>query len=108
MVEEYFNTEGRVNRKEYLLFFLGNVVLTSGGVLLGTYFEAGKFTLIVILCCILHLSGLSIRRLHDIGKSGWWLLPGLFLGPIGLIFLMCKESQPQKNEWGEKTNDINI
>lgn len=107
-MEEYFNTEGRVNRKEYLLSFLVNVVLTSGVVLLTTYFELHKFTLIAIFCCILHLSGLSIRRLHDIGKSGWWLLLGLFLAPIGLIFLMCKESQPQKNKWGEKTNDINI
>jgi len=48
-----------------------------------------------------HLAVL-IRRLHDIGKSGWWILIFLvlFIGPIWLLILCVLDSQPGENQWG--------
>jgi uncharacterized membrane protein YhaH (DUF805 family) len=44
----------------------------------------------------------SIRRLHDIGKSGWWLLIAFvpLIGGIWLIVLLATDSQPGNNQWG--------
>lgn len=44
----------------------------------------------------------SIRRLHDIGKSGWWFLISLvpLVGGIVLLVFMCLDSQPGENIYG--------
>jgi uncharacterized membrane protein YhaH (DUF805 family) len=44
----------------------------------------------------------AVRRLHDVGKSAWWLLISLvpFFGALYLLYLMVKDSQPDTNEWG--------
>jgi len=46
--------------------------------------------------------GVTIRRLHDIGKSGWWILIGLIplIGGIWLLILMLGDSQPGDNQYG--------
>lgn len=42
----------------------------------------------------------SIRRLHDIGLSGWWLLALVLVGPIGPILLWLLPSQQAHNRYG--------
>ncbi|MGH8611865.1 MAG: DUF805 domain-containing protein, partial [Gammaproteobacteria bacterium] len=44
----------------------------------------------------------SVRRLHDSGKSGWWLLIGLvpLLGAIMLLVFMVQDSVPGENQYG--------
>ena len=44
----------------------------------------------------------SVRRLHDIGKSGWWFLILLvpFIGAIVLLIFFCLDSQPGGNKYG--------
>ena len=48
---------------------------------------------------------LGIRRLHDIGKSFWFILIGLIpiIGQIVLLVLFCKDSHKERNQWGEST-----
>ncbi len=44
----------------------------------------------------------AVRRLHDIGKSGWnllWILLPI-VGAIMLIYWYCQDSQPEENKWG--------
>lgn len=43
-----------------------------------------------------------VRRLHDIGKSGWWFLICLIplIGVIWVLVLLCKDSQCEANQWG--------
>ncbi len=50
----------------------------------------------------------NIRRLHDIGKSGWWYLIYLIpiIGAIWLTVLMCLDSEPGENQWGENPKEI--
>ncbi|MDR2934962.1 MAG: DUF805 domain-containing protein, partial [Candidatus Adiutrix sp.] len=45
---------------------------------------------------------LGIRRLHDIGKSGWWLLLLLIplVGAIIILVFLCLDSQPGENQYG--------
>ena len=43
----------------------------------------------------------SVRRLHDLGRSGWWLVLAAALLPFGLALLLAAESVPGGNRWGE-------
>ena len=53
---------------------------------------------------------LSIRRMHDIGKSGWYMLMGLIplAGPIIVLVYMCTASQPAPNQWGPAVQYTNV
>lgn len=96
----YTNFSGRSRRSEYWYAALFNVlvalvlgVLPKSVSFIGTLWTLG--TLIPGLA-------LAIRRLHDIGKSGWWLLIAVIpvIGSIWLIVLEATDSQPGSNAWG--------
>ena len=60
-----------------------------------------RFLLLASLYLILVGLGLGARRLHDTGRSAWWLLIG-FVPIVGwiLIVYFCSDSQPGFNQWG--------
>lgn len=62
----------------------------------------GILSIIYALAVLLPGIGASIRRLHDTGRSGWWLLLGLllFVGHIVLVIFMAQDSAPGKNQYG--------
>jgi uncharacterized membrane protein YhaH (DUF805 family) len=101
--KNYVNFNGRARRQAYWMFVLFNIiaavllsvvdgVIGTGGILSGLY----------SLAVLLPGLALGVRRLHDIGKSGWWLLIGLvpFIGVIILLIFACMDSQPGTNEYG--------
>ena len=85
---------GRSRRKEYWYFQLVNTVIVLFLALFAIVFsDRGKpamvpFYLIFIYCLVLCVPALAvtIRRLHDIGKSAWWLL--FLLVPVGGIAML--------------------
>lgn len=55
-----------------------------------------------IFVSIIPMYALVVRRLHDVGKSGWfWLLNFIPFGGIYLIILFCKDGEKGKNQYGE-------
>ena len=90
------------------LFFLGVAVGISGGSdetaeTLGAMWYL--FSFVVYLPAI----WLSIRRLHDTGNSGWWLLAAFLLpiiGPLVFLILTLQDSVPGDNEWGSNPKGI--
>lgn len=51
----------------------------------------------------------GVRRLHDTGRSGWWLLIGTFvplLGPILMLVFFCEDSKLGENQYGQSHQDI--
>ncbi len=102
----YCNFSGRSSRSEYWWFTLFNIIVGAaiGIVFSGTFAEilSGLETLAFLLPGI----GLGVRRLHDIGKSGWWLLLCFIplIGQIILIIWFCQESQPFDNQYGPVPN----
>ena len=98
----YADFNGRARRKEYWMFTLGNLIVA---VVIGVVAGLIKFPLLVSLYGLAVLvPGLAVcvRRLHDIGKSGWWVLIGLVpvIGGILLLVLMCLDGEPKENQWG--------
>ena len=100
---KYCDFNGRARRSEYWWFTLAYSVLS--GVLSGFAQNSTIFGIIsgiVSLALLLPSLGVSVRRLHDIGKSGWWLLLALIpvIGAIILIVWDCKDSEPGDNQYG--------
>ena len=115
VLKRYFDFEGRTGRREFWLFHLTHIIVfavlrvidvaifsdfdfaTVGD---GTAFApiSGIYGLAVLLPVL----GLGARRLHDIGRSGWWqlliLLP--IIGIIVLIVWAVMPSDPQENSHG--------
>lgn len=74
--------------------------------LFGTVSSDGRIGLfggIYIIAVLIPGLAVSVRRLHDIGKSGWYYLIGLIpiVGPIILLVWFCTEGERNSNGWGE-------
>ncbi|MCM1377884.1 MAG: DUF805 domain-containing protein [Clostridium sp.] len=104
----YCNFSGRASRSEYWWFALFCIIASA---VIGIVFSFSN-TLEAIVSSIVSLAlllpglGLSVRRLHDIGKSGVWILVGLIpiVGQIFLIIWYCTPSQTAPNEYGPVPN----
>lgn len=108
----YCNFEGRSSRSEYWWFCLFNSVLgmiisVICAILFGKESTAGSVvSILVSLSLLLPSLGLSIRRMHDIGRSGWYILIALipFVGWIIYIIWAAQPSQPEANQYGDVPN----
>lgn len=115
----YVDFKGRARRKEYWMYTLFNFLAIL--IFYALFFAAAysqQQTLMYIISGILWLYciglflpslGVAIRRLHDIGKSGWWLLFSLIpaVGGIILLVFSCTDSVPGNNEYGPNPKGIN-
>ena len=112
VLKNYFNFTGRARRTELWMFVLFNTLFWNAASLLdkllGTTFPTtgsihyGWFYTIYCIAILLPSLAVSVRRLHDIGKSGGWLLI-CFIPIIGGIILLvwdCTEGQEGENQYG--------
>lgn len=103
VLKKYATFTGRARRKEYWFYNLVNFIIM---VLLGGLDEVlqtdGGLGAIYILATFLPSLAVSVRRLHDTGRSGWWMLISLvpFIGFIVLLIFMCIETQTGSNKYG--------
>ena len=119
MRDNYTNFSGRARRKEYWMFTLVYVIISTGCTVLdnvlGTVFmmDAGPLGEISMgygwaytICGLIHFIpglALAVRRLHDVGKSGWFYLIFLipfFIGLVWLLVLFCLEGKKEDNKYG--------
>ena len=93
---KYVDFSGRASRSEYWWFVLAYVIVA----IVAGFIHQVVYGL-VILAFLLPLLAAGARRLHDIGKSGWWLLLGLIpLVNLVLLYFSVQPSQPESNEYG--------
>lgn len=107
--EKSFTTQGRARRREFFLFSLVNFLILSvlEFIIKGIIPVSGLYPVMVGLYVIFAIAfivssgALSIRRLHDIGRSGWWVLIA-FVPVLGLVLFvfMFLDSQPNVNDYG--------
>lgn len=100
----YMDFNGRASRKEYWMYTLVVAILSVILVILVNISEVFYLLYtIFILINIIPTWALSVRRLHDIGKTGWWLLVNLIpvIGSIILFVFTCIGSQPGANQYGK-------
>jgi uncharacterized membrane protein YhaH (DUF805 family) len=100
---KYATFGGRARRQEYWMFFLINLLIALGiGIVEGIIGLGGILGMLYALAMLIPGIAVSVRRLHDTGRSGWWLLIGLvpFIGWIVVLVFMVLDSQPGDNAYG--------
>lgn len=107
VLQNYVNFEGRARRKEYWMFFLFNMIFSYSLTFLDLLvLETGFINLIYSLAVLLPSIAVGVRRMHDVGKSGWYILI-----PIYNLILAVTEGQHGANEYGadpkKPTNELN-
>ena len=102
--DNYANFSGRARRSEYWYFTLVNIIV---GILFSilevTVSENVTYVnLLYSLAILVPSIAVSVRRLHDVGKSGWYYLLIFFVvvGWIWLLVLFCTEGDRGANEYG--------
>lgn len=103
VVDNYANFSGRARRSEYWYFTLANILLGIISGILGVVVPGFMLIVnIVGLALIIPSLAVCVRRLHDIGKSGWFYLLSFIplIGQILIIIWFCQDSQPGENKWG--------
>lgn len=101
--EHYADFKGRARRKEYWMFILFNFIISWVLMLLGGAIKLPWIGYLYSLAVLVPGLAVLVRRLHDTGRSGWWIFISLIpvVGAIWLLVLLCLDSQPEANEWGE-------
>jgi len=111
-ISKYAEFTGRSRRSEYWYFMLGNIILsiiaTMLGVVLGETLGS-MLSGLVSLALLIPSIAVGVRRLHDVGRSGWWFL--IYFTGIGILVLIwwfASDSQPGANEYGPnpKTGEV--
>jgi uncharacterized membrane protein YhaH (DUF805 family) len=109
VLKNYAGFTGRARRTEYWMFFLINLIIVIvldviGMVIKVSTLLGGIYGLAVLIPSL----AVGVRRLHDTGRSGWWLLIGLIplVGSIILIVFMATEGQPGNNQYGPNPKQV--
>ena len=109
VLKKYAVFGGRARRREYWYFALFNILISIAlaiidGVTGTLSAEAGIGLLGAFYALAVLIPGIavSVRRLHDTNRSGWWLLIVLvpLIGAIVLLVFMVQDSQPGENQYG--------
>lgn len=104
VLRKYAVFSGRAQRKEYWMFFLFYIIIAVTisfvGMLIGFELDMGTklsdfASLLYNLAILIPSIAVGIRRMHDIGRSGWWLIVPI----VGFVFLFF-DSQFDENEYG--------
>jgi uncharacterized membrane protein YhaH (DUF805 family) len=96
-MKKYAVFSGRAARPEYWWFILCEILIVVGVSMINN--RLGSLAGLVLLLPAL---GVAARRLHDIGRSAWWMLVGFIpvIGTLLLIYWAVQPSQPGPNEFG--------
>ncbi len=102
VLKQYAEFSGRTARKEYWMFVLINFVISVVIGVVGNAINMEMLSTLYSLAVMIPGLAVSIRRLHDINKSGWMLLVSLIpiVGLIWLIVLMATKGDEGENQYG--------
>lgn len=120
VLENYANFSGRARRSEYWYFVLANILIFFGLMIISVAVSAamgneglGMFFMVVMILYGLYIIipslALAVRRMHDIGKSGWYYFVQFipFIGGIWFLVLLCTDGDHGTNAYGaDPKNDF--
>lgn len=110
--DNYANFKGRARRKEYWMFVLFNMLFAIGAMVLDNVLGIaspavgyGPIYGIYALATFVPSLAVGVRRMHDVGKSGWFLLI-----PFYNLYLAVQDSEVGTNQYGTnpKTGELSI
>jgi uncharacterized membrane protein YhaH (DUF805 family) len=115
VLKQYADFSGRARRKEYWMFVLFNMIFGIVAIILDNILGLtagelpyGVFYFLYVLAVLIPGLAVFVRRLHDVGKSGWMILIALIpiIGAIWLLVLMVTDSNPGENQYGVNPKEV--
>lgn len=98
-LKQYADFNGRARRKEFWMNFLFLMLFYIGPLILAGVLNIPSLAmvgLIIYLACFIPYLAVACRRMHDVGKSGWFMLI-----PIYNLILFCTDGVKGPNQYGE-------
>ncbi|MCL4158565.1 UNVERIFIED_CONTAM: hypothetical protein GTU68_032230 [Idotea baltica] len=110
VLKQYADFRGRARRKEYWMFTLIHLCIFFVLAFL-TVFLTNDFNGIIgiyFIATFIPFLAVTARRLHDIGKSGWWYLINFvpYIGGFVILIFTCMDGNIGVNQWGENPKGI--
>ena len=101
-LQNYADFSGRARRQEFWMFFLFQIIATAVAMGIDGAIGMPAMTAVVGLGLLIPAISVTVRRLHDTDRSGWWILVGLvpFIGGIALFVFYVLEGTPGPNRFG--------
>ena len=108
-LRKYGTGDGRAGRSEYWYFYLVFFALVFCGAVVAVVLEAAGAsivgTILLVVISVFHIIPswtVGVRRLHDTGRSGWWLLMSFvpIIGLIVLLVFLLERSADGNNDYG--------
>ena len=117
VLKQYADFSGRARRTEYWMFVLFNMIFAIVAMILdnvlGIAMEGigyGPLYGLYALAMLIPGLAVAVRRLHDVGKSGWMILIALIplIGAIWLLVLMVTDSNAGENQYGQNPKEVTV
>lgn len=117
VLKQYADFSGRARRTEYWMFALFNFLFLIVATILDNVLGLtagelpyGVFYFLYALAVLIPGLAVAVRRLHDVGKSGWMMLIVLIplVGAIWLLVLVVTDSNPGENEYGANPKELMV
>jgi uncharacterized membrane protein YhaH (DUF805 family) len=102
VLKKYAVFNGRARRKEYWMFTLFSVIASIVLAIVDAVIGTQALEIIYGLATLLPTLGVSVRRLHDTDRTGWWILIGLIplVGFIVMLVFLASEGTSGQNKYG--------
>jgi uncharacterized membrane protein YhaH (DUF805 family) len=103
VLKKYAVFSGRAHRREFWMFTLIDVIIVIViSVVEGLVGSFGIICLIYNLAVLIPCIAVTVRRLHDTDRNGWWILISLIplIGAIVLLVFTVQDSKPGENRYG--------
>lgn len=95
VIQNYAKFSGRARRKEYWMFTLFSIIVQVILTIVATSVNFELLPSIYSLAVLLPTIAVGVRRMHDVGKSGWFILI-----PIYNLILACTDGEQGENAYG--------
>ena len=100
VLQNYATFKGRASRSEHWYFVLFNIIFSIALSYVSGVVNLPILYTIYSLALLIPSIAVAVRRMHDVGKSGWFILI-----PIYDLILACTEGVKGENEYGTEPND---
>ncbi|WP_299529486.1 DUF805 domain-containing protein [uncultured Streptomyces sp.] len=102
VLKNYAGFSGRARRKEFWMFVLFNFIIAVVLQIIGSLIDSQIPYFIYVIAVLVPSLAVTVRRLHDTGRSGWWFFISFIplVGGIILLVFTASEGKPEANEYG--------
>ncbi|MBD8347350.1 DUF805 domain-containing protein [Dysgonomonas sp. HGC4] len=98
---KYIKFDGRARREEFWMYYLVYLIIAIVSTIIDSIIGMRIVGSLLSLALLLPTIGVGIRRMHDIGKSGWFILI-----PLYNIYLWAQAGTPGTNEYGANPKEV--